>query len=319
MIRISRKHSGSDNLSIDRGDASNQSITSCDFIRIALPYSHASISPKVPVYVCNRMPSGGLPRMHELKGRGVKVVVDMDDFWNYPISPGALSQHQEAVQFTIRECIRLADVVTVTTPHLASRVRAINRNVVVIPNALPFDSGQYGKSPDKTSGTFFVWAGSSRGHREDIRILPKEDLTIAGIDPSDKNWQDIMGDAPDVRFKPHLTRQTYMHSYHGHQCALAPLVDTEYSRCKSNLKLLEAGAKGLVLIASGHRPYFNEVDCDKLLYAFNRDDFDRLMKQLKNNPAMLDDYQQSLAEHVRLNYHLHDANELRRQVIESFS
>lgn len=295
--------------------------TACDYHRIVMPFSYADIKPRVPVFVCNRMATGGLPELQRRKKSGEKIVVDIDDYWilddsHYLYQRFAIAGMTEL----LINCLRLADVVTVTTPHLASRVREINRSVVVIPNALPFDRGQFTRSENKYSDRTFIWAGGA-SHRDDLKLLPDagKDLCIAGVKPGVAEWTHCLAGRRGHSVKLGLPLSEYMSVYDGHLCALAPLVDSEFNRCKSNLKMLEAGAKGLAFIASDVRPYLNEVDQDVVLYADSDWGFYEKMTTIKNCPQLAEEQAQNLSDHVRKNYHLDDANELRRQVIESFS
>jgi processive 1,2-diacylglycerol beta-glucosyltransferase len=298
--------------------------TACDFHRVVLPYEHMQRTtmpqPKVPVYWCNRMPTGGYAEMIQKKREGYRVVIDIDDHWLLDEGHYLYDRFRKAgVNEVIPLCLKEAAAVIVTTPHLASQVRKINRNVVVIPNALPYDEGQFTRSQDRESDTPFIWAGGA-SHREDLKLLPQSpELTIAGVRFDDSEWKKILGGIKAQKIKPAMRLAEYMRLYDGHKASLAPLVDTAFNRCKSNLKMLEAGAKGLAFIASKVRPYFNEVDCDHVLYAESAHEFSRKMKALAAEKNQMEDYQCSLAEHVRLNYHLTDANELRRQLFESFS
>jgi len=298
--------------------------TACDYHRVVAPYQQMEQSgkianPKVPVFWANRMPTGGLQELFAKKRAGYKVVIDIDDHWNLEPGHYLFDRFKMAgVSQTIIECLKAADAVIASTSFLASQVREHNRNVVVVPNAIDYDKGQFKKAQSKPD-TFFVWAGGS-SHREDLQQLPvDQNVTIAGFKPNDAEWNKILSSLGSVRLKNSKPLASYMELLDGHQCALAPLTDSAFNKCKSNLKMLEAGSKGLAFIASKVRPYFNEVDCDHVMYADSKDDFRRQMKKLMGSASMLEDYQQSLAEHVRLNYHLKDANELRRQLFESFS
>lgn len=298
--------------------------TACDYHRVVMPYEHMQQTylpkPKVPVLWCNRMPTGGFAELVQKKRAGYRIVIDIDDHWLLDEGHYLYDRFRKAgINEVIPLCLKEADAVIVTTPHLASQVRQINRNVVVIPNALPYDEGQFVASPDKESETSYIWAGGA-SHREDLKLLPHlPDVTIAGVRFDDSEWKKILGNLKGQKIKPAMKLTDYMQLYNGHQASLAPLVDSAFNRCKSNLKMLEAGAKGLAFIASKVRPYFNEVDYDHVLYAEGTHDFSRKMKSLIKDKNKLEDYQLSLAEHVRLNYHLKDANELRRQLFESFS
>lgn len=108
-----------------------------------------------------------------------------------------------------------------------------------------------------------------------------------------------------------------MSVYESHAIAIAPLVDNDFNNCKSNLKILEAGAKGIPIVCSKVLPYFNPVDARAVTYAENKAEWHYEIVKLLRNPNYREDRGLFLAEHVRTHYNLADANELRRQVIES--
>lgn len=254
-----------------------------------------------------------------MKSTGHKIICDIDDYWilnpEHYLYPHYVKSNR---QDEIIANLKMADVVTVTTPLLAAKVREYNRNVVVIPNALPFDQGQFTKSNDKTSGTPFVYVGGA-SHYDDLALLQGlyGDLTIAGFHNEEIEWHRIKSLCGGATFKNALPTSEYMKAYNGHRVAIAPLVDNAFNNCKSNIKILEAGAKGIPVIASRCFPYDNPVDKPFVLYASNRYEWWAHMCNLNTNPSLAEDMGAALAEHVRLQYHIRDANELRRQVIES--
>lgn len=305
----------------------------CDYHRIVMPFAGNTFKPKKDVLVFNRVYSRGSDEVKRLKAQGVKIIVDLDDF--YSLNPehymaGVFTNHSK----TIVEMIKLADVVTVTTEYLAYKIRHLNRNVVVIRNALPYDEGQFTLTKDRYSDTPIIWAGGA-SHEPDLSLVANtfDDtlLTIAGYEvypsaPVGNNsqylttaeWVKVKRKIPNAQYKPAIKNLgEYMSVYDGHSIAIAPLVDNDFNNCKSNLKILEAGAKGLPIICSPVLPYFNPVDAKVVIYADSKASWHYEVVKLIRNPRYTEDRGMMLAEHVRLNYNLADANELRRQVIES--
>ncbi|MCS5452509.1 glycosyltransferase [Enterobacter huaxiensis] len=291
---------------------------SCDYHRLKIPFSNIVVNARNHIYVFNRISNSGAAMLRTLKIRGFKIICDVDDYWVLDDDHYLADVYKASgMADQIIESLKLADYVTVTTPLLASKVRQYNKKVVVIPNALPFDEGQFTRSEDKESGRPFIYvAGAS--HRNDIKILDGlySHIAIAGANKQ-KEWDKIIRMAKGAAFKEELPADSYMDAYNGHKVALAPLVGSPFNACKSNLKMLEAGAKGLPLIASPVSPYWNAVDKDVVLWARDKEAFREQMVKLYRNPRMLEDCAERLAEHVRLHYSLAEANELRRQLIES--
>ena len=71
-----------------------------------------------------------------------------------------------------------------------------------------------------------------------------------------------------------------MDVYNGHAISVAPLVNTSFNRSKSNLKALEAGAKGLAFVGSKVHPYENSLDDGVVLLADGKPQWRTILKRL---------------------------------------
>lgn len=114
---------------------------------------------------------GGLQLINYLKSQGIKVIVDIDDYWlptkEHPI-------HSLIVQNKIHEKIvanlKNADYVTTTTEIFANEIRKFHKNVVIFPNAINPDEPQF-KEPTLESERIRVgWLGGS-SHLHDLKLL----------------------------------------------------------------------------------------------------------------------------------------------------
>lgn len=300
--------------------------SSCDYHRIVLPFKYANITPSVPVYVFNRISSLGLDALHRMKEQGVKLVMDIDDlpFLNpdhylfNDFKKSGMTNH-------IIANLKLADVVMTTTPLLASKLLGYNKNIVVVRNALPFDSDQFIISKDKSSKSPVVWVGGA-SHVDDLKLVKGVDFklppTLCGdaLIPGQgmNQWNIIKADHPKSEYKKGVKEAEYMSLYDGHAISIAPLENNMFNSCKSNLKVLESGAKGLPIICSKVEPYFNSIDKDFVFYAENKSEWSLLVNDLIKHKSYREDKGLALSEHVRLQYNLRDANLLRKQIIESF-
>ncbi|VGQ11796.1 hypothetical protein SB5439_04996 [Klebsiella variicola] len=295
------------------------SAVSCDYHRIYLPFKYLEAKAKNPVFYFNRLPSIAIDITTAMKKLGVKLVCDVDDYWILDETHFLYKAYIESgVAKKMVNILSKADVVTTTTPELATKIREFNKNVVVIPNALPFDDGQFTRSPEKESGSEFVFVGGG-SHRRDLSLITtKQDkLTIAGYSDVDE-WNRIASDFPKTtKFDEGKPSAEYMSLYDGHKVAIAPLITNAFNVCKSNLKVLEAGCKGLPIITSKCLPYFNSVDKNVVIYAANKSDWAYQMHKLSKNPNYAEDVGERLAEHVRKHYQIKKANLIRKQIIES--
>jgi glycosyltransferase involved in cell wall biosynthesis len=108
----------------------------------------------------------------DLRKLGIKVVLDLDDYWEvheeHPLL-GLIKTQNLATK--IKDTLRLADCVTTTTPRFADYIRPLNRNVVVIPNGVDADQQQFQYMPKPaTDKVKLMWLGGS-SHEGDINLL----------------------------------------------------------------------------------------------------------------------------------------------------
>jgi glycosyltransferase involved in cell wall biosynthesis len=165
------------------------------------------------------------------------------------------AQRQESV-WTLQQC----DGVTVSTQRLASVVRLYtDKPVAVVPNAIDAEwfaaVQKHGKRP--VEGLTIGWAGGNR---------PDGDLREMAI-----AWGRIAKRYPDVTFvvfghqpwvisehvpEPRLKRIPWMNQYEyplglvGVDIGCCPLEDRPFNRCKSGIKVFEAGLSGSAVVAS---------------------------------------------------------------------
>lgn len=296
----------------------------CDYHRVQLPLQHVSPNPKRPVLFVNRDTRYDVGYIRRLKRDGGLFVYDLDDAIELPPNhPLAKLYDTDRVRKRYAELLALADIVTVTTPRLAEYFRHMTKaKIEVLPNALPFDRGQFTHAPaDQVVQRPIVWAGGS-SHEVDLKLvagaIDGRQLALAGyqrIEP----WFNMVKMFPGCLVKPAAPIRSYMQHYDGHRFAIAPLATSDFAACKSNLKILEAGAKGLPIIASRTAPYdtVDMYDCAGVYLADGPRAWNFHSKMLIDDPIRCLDAGEALADHVRTHYHLDTVNEHRRQILES--
>jgi glycosyltransferase involved in cell wall biosynthesis len=110
---------------------------------------------------------------NKLKSMGIKLVVDIDDFWELDKThPSYHLIKEEKLAEKIISVLKMCDYVTTTTPFFADIIKNnnINKNVVVLPNAIDLTQPQY--IPNKVESEFtriIYLAGSSHGN--DMKLL----------------------------------------------------------------------------------------------------------------------------------------------------
>lgn len=295
--------------------------TSCGYHRILVPFAQMGypIGRQQPItdaelVVFNRLPNIDIT--------GKRYVLDLDDYWHLG-TDHYLYNHWTGRQVPeqIESLIKGAAAVTVTNTQLADRVHKMNKNVHIIPNAIAFGQGQFTPAPRYVGGpTRFVFAGGA-SHRHDLTLIKDHvehvPFSIGGYNFGVPEWRKIADMFPSAELVGERPLQKYMECYDRADVALAPLVGNEFDICKSNLKILEAGCKGLAVIASKTAPFFNEVDADFVDYAESDQEWRSLILFYKRNPDQAAGRGAELAAHVRKHYDMADANKLRIELYKS--
>jgi len=176
--------------------------------------------------------------------------------------------NREDIRDTVIHGAEVADLVTVTTDHLASvmAVNTGNQHVAVLPNCIP--EWVLELPPAMRERPAVGWQGGA-SHGVDVGIIAKParqflkrfpgwDLHLKGTDyrPTFRaGKQASFGDWIPVYDKP----QDYYASV-DFDIGLAPLADTPFNNSKSDIKVLEYGARGIPSIASDCEVYRNFIE-----------------------------------------------------------
>lgn len=296
----------------------------CDFHRIILPYKrNLDINPNHDIFIFNGVPTKGKPGFLSLKNLGFKIVMDVDDSLQMPEGHMLKALFDKGIRNDMKWFMERSDLITTTTKELQKEFSQYNDNVHVVPNGLPFDEDQFTATRDRYSKSPLVWAGSET-HRDDLGILPEfgKSLTLCGFRKdsekvSSDEWTQIKNIIqPSVVYENIRPYDKYMESYDGHQIALAPLVLNKFNNSKSNLKVLEAGAKQIPIICSRTNNYYNDGLRDYVFYADSKREWKDLSEYLIENPDLCAEKGIALGEYVRENYHIDKINDIRRTLIE---
>jgi hypothetical protein len=112
-------------------------------------------------------------RIKKLKSMGVKVIMDVDDFWA-PDQKHPMYQKikESGLPKKKVDLMRLSDYVTCTTDYFANTIRTkLNiKNVIVFPNAINPNEPQFQPNTKKTNKIRFGWLGGST-HLYDLELL----------------------------------------------------------------------------------------------------------------------------------------------------
>ena len=204
------------------------------------------------------------PLWDAAKDSGVIMVYETDDdFFNIrPINPAYKFIHNNEKQ-NVRNFMKMADAVVVSTEHLKNQMKCYNKNIYVIPNMVEVNKDFIAQRPyDYSKEIRIVYAGG-QSHGDDFRGM--EASIVKLLDEfGDKIKVFFMGWVPECLKEekriiqiPWLKIGEYLHTLASIQphIGICPLEENIFNRSKSNMKWLEYTAVGAVTVASNVLPY----------------------------------------------------------------
>jgi hypothetical protein len=302
-----------------------------DFVKITNQIDEEQLEQGWDIVVMNRSVSLHASRMAEWRDKyGFTLVVDNDDHWELDPHHN-LADHYliNNVAQQIIDYIQIADICTVTHERLAAEVYKHNKNVHIIPNALPYGDGQFAPYKDPSDKVRLFWSGSDT-HAQDIsilrnpmqRVLSDADLkakiktNMAGYTERAKPIWDVMVSAftSGLRFDSTIYQlampEKYMHSYCDSDISVIPLLNTRFNGFKSNLKVLEAAAKKNPAVVSMVEPYLDMPLC----YVRSQQYWYKWIKELVNDKAMREEKGDELYEFCNKHFNLLTVNKKRHDI-----
>ncbi len=218
-----------------------------------------------------------LDAFRKLKQLGAIVVYEIDDDLLELPSWNQASLYFLRVQVVIRDFLREASHVIVTTKNLRQNFLLLNRNISVIDNYIDFDYlsenvafeilDKENKKIDLSvlRNRFLIFWGGSITHREDLKILEKQlpiflkkhpEVGLVAVHCLNKKiYNEISNDQlfliPAVLPDKYLALLNQIPASIG----LAPLVNHSFNFCKSRLKIIEYMAAQMAPFASNFGPY----------------------------------------------------------------
>lgn len=193
----------------------------------------------------------------------VPLWVDYDDFlFQVPASNPAYGQFSDPkAQYNMTECLRLADVVTVSTPHLKKMLSGYANDIRVIPNAWP--SSIFRRPSKRRAKTEWdrpvMWRGSPT-HTQDLYEVagPIQDMIATGrnhwVFVGNQPWFFFAkGDncAPNLTYVPPVSLIPYFHFLKtaAPSTLIVPLHESDFNLCKSNIAWMEGAWAGAITVA----------------------------------------------------------------------
>lgn len=243
--------------------------------------------------------------IRELQSRGTYVICDVDDYWVLPTNHIAYKANKVYRKYMI-DAMMYANEVWTTHELLGGLIDDLNDNWHVIPNALDPNEPQW--QPKESYGNKIGWAGGVTHFHDLMRtkdawgdVVP----VICGF-RNEKEWLRL-ADKFRAEYIESMNVDNYGLLYDNFDIAIAPLERNLFTKCKSNLKILEAGMKGLPIFVENQHPYTDDAKG-----IFKVDNWEIAIRRIKNMDV--EDVEESgkhLRKYVIENYDLNKVNELR--------
>ncbi len=168
----------------------------------------------------------------------------------------------------LRDAVRRADMVSVTTEELKDKIVSVNNAVNVLPNLIDF--GIYPKVEYVKREVRIGWQGGV-SHYEDLFMVVPAIKKIISKHPEvkfvffgDTKFYGLFKDIPQDRIEWHNWVQYVAYPYKlatlNLDIGLCPVIDNEFNRCKSSIKFLENSVFKVPSICSNIPPYSPVVD-----------------------------------------------------------
>ena len=191
-----------------------------------------------------------------LADNDVKLILDNDDYWELPRDNPAYEFYKTKQAKDIKNSVRIADEIWTPSAYLAKQMRKINKDAVyrIIPNTIHQKEKQWADWQKDNPVDWKVRFGylGANGHQKD---LDEMGMTMEDHELYCMNLMDY----PDRLKAKHKMNPVditqYAQLYKFFDVSLSPLKDSKFNRCKSELKVVEAGFTRTAIIASNVTPY----------------------------------------------------------------
>ena len=238
--------------------------------------------------------------IHQRRQLGRPSLCEVNDYlpdvqaWN----PAHASWSDRRALFCFDQLIRRCAATQVTTEALGQRLADRARQIAVLPNQLqelpPLRAFPTAAPPSAERPLVIGWGGSF-GHREDLRAIAP--ALIAWLQRQRHVRFELMSDpllaepfaaldGERFRFTMAGSLPQYLDWLEGLDIGLAPLLPTEFNRCRSDVKFLEYASRSLVPVLQNLDPYRHLAGTGAALLFDDTDDLIRQLDRLVAEPAL---------------------------------
>lgn len=228
---------------------------------------------------------------------GKKIVVEQDDNIEVEDDNVHKIEHEKTDAYSvIKRIMEVADGITTTTEYLARKLYKHNQNVAVLPNYLDLERWDLPKKKNDSTTIRIGWAGSAT-HLKDMEMVEKpikrileEFPTVQLVIVGDPRVAKLF-DGYNVEFMLGVEFEAWPEMLNSLRLdiGIAPLRDTEFCKCKSNIKWLEYSVAQISGIYSPTVYFRRGFEPDMGFIARTSDDWYNQLKVLIQNPVLRQD------------------------------
>jgi tetratricopeptide (TPR) repeat protein len=222
-------------------------------------------------------------------------------------------------QATILQLLTDSHLVQTTSEHLSQIFSPYAKTIHTIPN-------QIAQVPDlkEKKGTIVLGWGGSFGHLEDLRAIapylcswlikhPRVHLHLMGA----QSIFDLFHKVPEQqkRYFPTGSLFQYQQFLKGLHIGLAPIEKTGFNLCRSDVKLLEYQAHGVVALCRAIGPYLKSVEHDVNGLLYNTpEELVNILDELRCDPQRIQRLRRNGHSDVKTNRQEHQHAQARLQL-----
>jgi glycosyltransferase involved in cell wall biosynthesis len=241
---------------------------------------------------------------------GLKIVVDQDDMLEVEDSnPYKMHHDVSQAQEVIKITMDIADAVVATNEYLADRLKTLTKRVEVIPNYMDIEWWDMPKRENKSDRIRIGWAGSFT-HLDDLKMiakplrqLKKEFPIVEYVFVGDLRFKDVM---PESECMLGVPFEFWPAKLHGLQLdiGLAPVRDTEFNRCKSNIKWQEYAVANVPGVYTDFLYNFRGFDSHLGIAVSTQKQWYMALRNLIICPPLREDIKHSAYTYVKTQFNL---------------
>jgi hypothetical protein len=239
-----------------------------------------------------------LPIIERRKQLGRKTLVEYNDNFYAPAiaSPVARAWTSPLIWQLYETFMNFSDGIIVTGPGLKKLfTEKTSREIFILENHLPEPPKPFDELYQTPGATINIgWAGSL-GHVPDLlaamptikSIINKYSNVVFHL-MGNETLPHLLGLPKNkVMYTPWGSMQQYYNFWKPIHIGIAPLIDTPYNRCRSDIKAIEMAGNGVLPILKQILPYEEFINKTKTLSFANLQELEFKLEELIINPALI--------------------------------